>query len=211
MTRKTQFVLVQALTYCRLPMMNLWVLIVLACLAIWGTIPVFWFWLTLALMIAAALTDSFDGHLARRFGLTSRLGAYGDPFMDHVFYACTWPVLIVLACIRQEFGHALILTLLTVLYVQRDHLTTTLRAVSSLHNADVRAGWSGKARTILSFPLICLIYSYLCAPESAVLIRFPFWLIGALEVIGIMLNFYSAADYTRRFWPFIAKEIDTAP
>ena len=209
MTKKTRNVLVQALTYCRLPMMNLWMLIVLACLAIWGTMPVFWFWFTLILMIAVAWTDSVDGYLARRFELTSRLGAYGDPFMDHVYYACALPVLILLACIKHEIGHALVLTLLTVLYLQRDHLTTTLRALGSLHQADVRAGWSGKARTIFSFPLIGIVYSYLCAPETAWLIRFPFWLVISLEIIGILLNFYSATDYTRRFWPFVSREIDS--
>src|SRR5512140_3930071 len=37
------------------------------------------------IVLAAAVTDMFDGWLARRAGLVSRFGALVDPFADRVF------------------------------------------------------------------------------------------------------------------------------
>ncbi len=45
----------------------------------------------LVILVLAALTDSLDGVLARRFG-PSRLGAFVDPVADRLFMACTFGV-----------------------------------------------------------------------------------------------------------------------
>jgi len=39
----------------------------------------------LLIFLAAAITDIVDGFLARRFGMTSPLGAYLDPIADKLF------------------------------------------------------------------------------------------------------------------------------
>jgi len=49
----------------------------------------------LALFVAAAVSDSLDGYLAKRFGWTSELGRFLDPLADKlllmtVFVACAW-------------------------------------------------------------------------------------------------------------------------
>jgi len=49
----------------------------------------------LALFIAAAISDGLDGYLAKRFGWTSELGKFLDPFADKlllvtVFVQATW-------------------------------------------------------------------------------------------------------------------------
>lgn len=58
-------------------------------------------WTALALFIAAAITDFFDGYLARRWGQQSALGRMLDPIADKVLVAA---VLLVLAADRTISG-----------------------------------------------------------------------------------------------------------
>ena len=44
----------------------------------------------LALFFLAAATDALDGLIARRFGQSSRLGAYLDPITDKIFLSATY-------------------------------------------------------------------------------------------------------------------------
>ena len=46
------------------------------------------------LFVLAALTDAFDGYIARRFGMTSPLGAFLDPVADKFFMACAFAVVL---------------------------------------------------------------------------------------------------------------------
>lgn len=47
----------------------------------------------LGIFLAASITDIIDGYLARRFGMSSRLGAYLDPLADKLFCLSTLTVL----------------------------------------------------------------------------------------------------------------------
>ena len=84
----TRFGFVTFLTFVRAPLALAAALCALANLArpSWG-----WIAGTAALLGASALTDLFDGKLARRWGVTSRLGALADPLMDKLFYVATLP------------------------------------------------------------------------------------------------------------------------
>lgn len=46
----------------------------------------------LAIFLAAATTDIFDGYLARRFGMSSPLGSYLDPIADKLLLVSTFVV-----------------------------------------------------------------------------------------------------------------------
>lgn len=201
--------MVQVLTYGRLPLMNLWAMIILSCLWIWQTLPAGWFWVTLWIMIAAALSDMFDGLLARRFGVTSRLGSYGDPFMDKVYTSCTLSLLVLMAALSRQYGHSVLLALLTIVNLQRDHLTATLRSIGALHSTDARAHWVGKLRSAFSFPMICIVFSFLAAPSSSCLSGFPGWFVYALEIINIGLTICSVGVYMRQYWPTLKREIES--
>lgn len=57
------------------------------------------FGLALALFFAAAITDGIDGSLARRFGWTSRTGAYLDPIADKSLLAAIFLALLVIGAV----------------------------------------------------------------------------------------------------------------
>ena len=72
------------------------------------------------------------------------------------------------------------------------------------------ANWSGKARTIISFPTICAVYYYLQAPADFGW-RFPFSFVLGLEFLGAAVNALSIVIYTIQYWPALRAEIPQPP
>ena len=163
-------------------------------------------------MAVSALTDLFDGKLARKWRVASRLGALADPLMDKVFYLATLPCATFIALWCEDAVHASILLALDVVSMLRDQWSSFLRSVGSEFGADVRASFAGKLRTFLAFPIIILVHLQLglralslrspafegipLAPDAAV------W---TLEGFLLLLTVWSGAVYTARFWPFVRR------
>jgi CDP-diacylglycerol--glycerol-3-phosphate 3-phosphatidyltransferase len=165
-----------------------------------------WFVAAFSSMILSAVTDLFDGYFARKFRVTSRLGSYADPMTDKVFYLTTFPTLIYLADRNGQDAHARVLLVLAILFLLRDQWVSFLRSVGALHRIDAKANWSGKARTLISFPTICVIYYYLQAPADWSL-RIPAWLVYAFEGLSVAINLISIGVYTGNFWPALRSEL----
>ncbi len=171
-------------------------------------------WINLVLLVVSSVTDLFDGLLARKWNVTSRLGAVFDPMMDKVFFIIVFPTLTmrlflssgvvfgVLSSIGHvrgatspELSHAILMLILTVTYILRDQWVMALRALAADGGADMKANWVGKTRTALSFPIGCLLYCYIAFGWR--------WLtqpiMMGVEIFAIALNFYSFIAYTRRY------------
>ena len=156
-----KFCFVQALTLVRVPLIFIFLAVSVFC---GHPVPEFWFLVAFTAMILSAVTDLFDGYFARKFQVTSRLGAYADPMTDKVFYLTAFPTLVYLADRLGQHTHARVLLMLAILFLLRDQWVSFLRSLGALHNLSAKANWSGKARTLISFPTICVIYYYLQAP-----------------------------------------------
>ena len=198
-----KFCFVQALTLVRVPLIFIFLAVSVFC---GHPVPEFWFLVAFAAMILSAVTDLFDGYFARRFQVTSRLGAYADPMTDKVFYLTTFPTLVYLADRLGQHTHARVLLVLAILFLLRDQWVSFLRSLGALHNLSAKANWSGKARTLISFPTICVIYYYLQAPVDWCL-RFPANLVYGLEGLSVAINLISIGVYTARFWPALRAEL----
>lgn len=211
MERRKALLVVNAITFARVP----FVFLFLALALIESARP------SLALAAAAtaslalaAITDLFDGMLARRWRVVSAFGAMADPLMDKVFYLVVFPTLLYLLAVqadagapagaRSESAHAVILLVFTILYILRDQWVTFLRSVGAAQGADVRANWMGKLRTAISFPIGCVIYLYAsCRP-----VWLPQPLVFALEAIAILINLASIVVYTREYRPWLRRALD---
>lgn len=200
---RTRFFFVQALTLVRAPLIFLFLLA-----TILPQYPPsrFWFCVALLSMILSAVTDMFDGYYARKFNVTSQLGSYADPMTDKVFYLTTFPTLVFLAARAGETRHATILLFLTILFLLRDQWVSFLRQLGALHNLSAKANWSGKARTIISFPTICVVYYYLQSPRDWPL-QLNLNLVYALEAVSMFINAVSIWVYTVHFWPAMKVEL----
>ena len=202
MDDKAKRLIVNALTFGRVPFVVLFM-----GLAIIHAYTTQAWWLAVAATVSlslAALTDLFDGMLARKWNVVSKFGAMADPLMDKVFYLVVFPTLLwLLGRQPDEAVHALVMLVFTVLYILRDQWVTFLRSVGSLYDADCRANWMGKFRTAASFPAACVIYVY----ASLHLFFLPQALIFVIEALLIIINFWSIIVYTKQYLPYLKKAL----
>ncbi len=206
-SRESKYYFVLALTLVRVPL----ILAFLAISILSGEpLPSRWFVTALTAMILSAVTDLLDGYFARKFGVTSRLGSYLDPMTDKVFYLTTFPVLIYLANRIGQHDHARFLVVLAILFLMRDQWVSFLRSLGALHDVSAKANWSGKARTLISFPTICVIYYYLQVPPGWGL-EIPAPVVHGLESLSVVVNLISLVVYTGQFWPTLRAELRPPP
>ena len=204
---------VNALTFSRVPL--IFAFMVCAVLAQRSACACARTWLSAAacvLMGLAGVTDLADGKLARRWGVVSAFGKLADPLMDKVFFIVSFPTLLwLIGAQGDNRAHAVLMLAFTVLYILRDQWVTFLRAVAAAYHADVSAMWLGKVRTALSFPAACYIYLYLVVhhllPEAWA--APALWSVYGVEMFLICLNVYSCAVYTKAYWPYMVRAMET--
>jgi CDP-diacylglycerol--glycerol-3-phosphate 3-phosphatidyltransferase len=198
-----KFYFVQALTLVRVPLIFVFLAVSVLCC---HPLSAFWFLVAFGAMILSAVTDLFDGYFARKFQVTSRLGSYADPMTDKVFYLTTFPTLVYLADRVGQHGHARVLLVLAILFLLRDQWVSFLRSLGAIHGLSAKANWSGKARTLISFPTVCAIYYYLQAPAHWCF-QISDSIVFGLEGLSVAINLISIGVYTRRFWPALRAEL----
>jgi cardiolipin synthase len=202
-SRRWKFYFVQALTLVRVPLIFLFLAVSVFCR---HPVSEFWFLIAFGAMILSAVTDLFDGYFARKFQVTSQLGSYADPMTDKVFYLTTFPALVYLAARGGQNTHARALLVLAILFLLRDQWVSFLRSLGALHGLSAKANWSGKARTLISFPTICVVYYYLQAPPAWGW-QIPKTVVYGLEALSMAINLISIAVYTLHFWPALRAEL----
>lgn len=216
--RQLHLLVVNGITFIRVPFILMF--LVLALVHGWGVqrhllkeaLPPSdaWAWAALVCLTLSALTDLFDGALARRWKVVTKFGAMCDPLMDKVFYLIVFPTLLWLLPIGkpEERWHALFMVVLTVLYLLRDQWVTFLRSVGTLYGANCAATFLGKFRTAMTFPLCGFIYLYIMLYEYPCDTMTVFrWVIYAGEAVAILLNFWSLYVYTRNYLPYIRRSV----
>lgn len=202
-SQTAKFCCVQVLTLLRVPLVFAFLGV-----AVLGSAPVSVtrFCVALAALLLSALTDLLDGYFARKLKVTSRLGSYLDPLLDKVFYLSAFPALIYLAGRQGEQSQARLLLALTILFLLRDQWVSFLRSLGALHSLSAAANWSGKARTLISFPTLCAIYYYLEAPKAEFW-QMPTPFVLAMEWASLLINVVSIAVYTKHFLPALRNEM----
>jgi len=207
---RSRLYLVTFLTFLRFPL----VLLFFGCALLYVKSQAAWlFVLALTSLTLSAITDFFDGYLARRLNVVTKFGAHVDPLMDKFFYLSTLPLLVFIATKNGHITHAVCLLVMTVCFLARDQWVTFLRAIGSMYNVSGGATWSGKLRTAINFPMICLIYFVEETPTRPILgsicnLSISMWLMYILEGIAFVSNFVSLYIYTRNYWPYLVKSAD---
>jgi nicotinamide-nucleotide amidase len=101
-----------------------------------------------ALFVAASLTDTLDGNLARRRGQVTELGKFLDPLADKLF------ILSVLIVLVQERELA---AWVVVVIFGRELLITVLRSLSASQGRVISATPFGKTKTVLQVAAVLLL------------------------------------------------------
>jgi len=157
----------------RLPNMLTMLRLVLAA-AFFGTLNVYrypdhntlWANIAVVFFVAAAITDAFDGYLARKWHVESVFGRIMDPFCDKVlvlgaFIYLAGPRFIVPEWVEDEGSFFTMATgvypWMVVIVLARELLVTGFRGEAESMGVSFASNWVGKAKMILQSIVIPLV------------------------------------------------------
>jgi CDP-diacylglycerol---glycerol-3-phosphate 3-phosphatidyltransferase len=133
----------------------------------------------------AAVTDYFDGYLARRYGLVSNLGKVMDPVADKLMVSSALIMLSALGWMPAW---------ITCIIVGRELAVTGLRNIIAQNKMDVSASSLGKYKT--GFQIAAIIPLMLHYPAFGL----DFQAVGMVFLWGaLVFTLWSGADYFLRF------------
>jgi len=141
----------------------------------------------------AAITDWFDGHLARKHKLITNFGKFMDPLADKMLVTAALVYLVEL-----DFVAAWIV----VLIICREFAVTGLRLVASDEGIVLAAGTSGKAKTWVQ---LTSIIAYLLHDVGFALVGIPF--ADITMWLALILTIYSGVEYFAKNIKLITKSM----
>lgn len=139
----------------------------------------------------AAVTDAFDGWLARRWNQTTAFGAFLDPVADKLLVAVSLVLLV-------QDGGSVLVTLMAAVIIGREITVSALREWMAHVGARARVAVSpiGKSKTIVQMVGIGMMLFHIP------LLGIPVYEIGLLLLFAAsVVTLWSMADYLRAAWP----------
>ena len=131
----------------------------------------------------AAITDIFDGYIARKRGAVTAFGAFLDPIADKF--------LVVSSLILLQAMERIPVSIVIVL-VLREFYITSLRLLAKEHNISIPPGMMGKLKTIFQMIGIPFLMAY-DNPWDIL----PMPIIGSISIyLACLFSLYSAVQYT---------------
>ena len=161
-------------------------------------LPVVWAPFACALLfLIAAVTDWFDGYLARRWNQSTRFGAFLDPVADKVMVATA---LVLVA----EHYHSWWVTLPAATMIAREIIISALREWMAEIGARAHVAVSNMGKWKTAAQMLALVI-LLANPSD-----FTFWvLLGyALLLIAAGLTLWSMLQYLRAAWPHLRTTVE---
>ncbi len=146
-----------------------------------------------AVFLAAAVTDWFDGYLARRWNQESAFGAFLDPVADKLMVTVTLFLLV------QSHPTALLAVVAAVI-VGREIAVSALREwmAGQGKGSRVRVAMLGKLKTFVQ--IVAIVVLLLEHDKDAVALRN--WYVGeSLLVLAAVLTIWSGLVYLHAAWP----------
>jgi CDP-diacylglycerol--glycerol-3-phosphate 3-phosphatidyltransferase len=146
------------------------------------------YWLPFWLFNFAALTDYFDGKLARDFNVESKLGSILDPIGDKLLLVFAVITVII-------FTKDIYVALMSAFILAREFWVSALREYSSSFDITNATKVTLVAKTKTTFQFIALSMFFLGAAADLALITF---LASFVLLIAVLLAYKSAIDYTKK-------------
>ena len=169
-------------------------------------LPVDWNFTAAALIFAVAgWTDWFDGYIARRFNMTSPLGAFLDPVADKLMVVISI-VLIV------ELYETPWIAVPALVIIGREITISALREWMAEYgnSADVKVSFIGKVKTLWQLGAIFFFILGGANPPILEFMGYPlFVILGYISLyVSVALTLWSMYIYVKAAWPYLtSKEI----
>ncbi len=144
---------------------------------------------------AAALTDYFDGYIARRYQVVTRLGAAFDHIADKLLVAC---------CLILLAGSGVLPEPIAILLVLREICVMGMRLVALERKLSIDVSSFGKLKTaVQDVSIFCLfINNAIYAPSFRQIGMISIWIATALAL-------FSAYQYWEALWPQIKDDFES--
>ena len=143
----------------------------------------------LAIFCVAAITDFFDGYLARKKNLVSSFGKIMDPLADKLL------VFSALVCFVQM---GVISVWAPIIIIAREFFVTSMRVVAVSKGKVIAASWWGKIKTI--FQMVAIIV--------AILLFLPIFPENISVMVTDILVWISAVITVVSGYDYVAKNFD---
>lgn len=159
--------------------------------------------LAAGVFIAAAITDGFDGYLARKRNQVTTLGMLLDPLADKLMVAGAFIALV-------QFNPSIVPAWIAVLVIAREFLVSGLRGIAASEGFTIEASDLGKFKTVVQIVAIVAAilqhhWEFLDIPFTAAVFTRPLYLHVELIArtamwIMVAISLISAVDYFAAFW-----------
>ena len=148
-----------------------------------------------AVFILAALTDMWDGQIARKHNLITDLGKLLDPIADKMLLLGGLLVIMADGIMLIEF-----LIVIAFLVVARDHLVNSYRQIGASKGVIFAAVFSGKIKSIILYIAIIMAMAlggiYQANFFSGLALDICTYATYGMLALGGIFTVYSAIDYT---------------
>ena len=136
-------------------------------------------WIALVIFIAASITDTLDGYIARKYHLVTNFGKFMDPLADKLLVCSA------LICFTATGKLA---AWITIIIIAREFIISGFRLVAADNGIVIAASYWGKFKTVSQMIMIILMIMDIQNGAFQTLIT-------VFIVIAVALTLISLADY----------------
>lgn len=133
-------------------------------------------WIALVIFVAASLTDTLDGYIARRDHLVTDFGKFMDPLADKLL-VCSAMICLV------ETGE--LPFWIVILIIAREFIISGFRLVASDSGIVIAASYWGKFKTVFQMAMIIVLIADLGGVFD-IIGEFLIWVAVALTIISLI-------------------------
>ena len=133
-------------------------------------------WISLAIFVAASVTDWFDGHLARKYNLITNFGKFMDPLADKLLVCSAMICMIELDRLSAW---------VVIIIIGREFIISGFRLIAAENGVVIAANYWGKFKTVSQMIMIILLIVDF-GGVFAILTEVFIWLSVALTVISLL-------------------------
>ena len=133
-------------------------------------------WIALVIFIAASITDTLDGYIARKYHLVTNFGKFMDPLADKLLVCSA------LICFTATGKLA---AWITIIIIAREFIISGFRLVAADNGIVIAASYWGKFKTASQMIMIILLMLDF-GGVFAVLTQIFIWLSVALTIISLL-------------------------
>lgn len=146
-------------------------------------------YVALAIFLVAAVTDLFDGYLARKYNQVTKLGILLDPIADKLLMSAAFISLV-------EIGMAP--AWMIVVIIGREFAVTGLRSIAAQQGVSIPASPLGKGKTVSQVIAISLLILGHQLGEFMFIAHAALWIV-------VIFAIFSGIDYFLKFWKLLMK------